>query len=535
MLTVGCSAAANELNWTIGVDNQLVYQDVYSGERRETVNTTNFIVRPQLALDFQSKRTSAFWRATHNHVRRSLQDADVTNNYTNYAYGGTLAAIENLLTFTATGALNYQSTAVNGFLVDSFLLNSENLSKTRSNSFGANFTLPRGDYFGHSTRVNYSITESEQRENSPNRLDSDVFSIETNTYTGNDFERFNAQANTSFSVSERSVNGDYTNRRASGDMSYRLVSNLGVIVTASHEANQIESQNDVFSNARQFNSVGAGLIWREAENKRISVTWNRADNDSIEDNEDNKGYIGADIRWQFTQRTELSAGYTRRFFGESGNFSFQHRIKKLRTQISYTEEVTSFSRLIAEPGNLGVFVCTDGIAELSACFQPSSLNYQLQPNQEFVQFAPQNSEINDDLILRKGLSWQLGTELRRTKVSLNGRYFTNEYLESDRLSRTYSAGTSIAFAIGGKTNVSWSLNAAVTDNIVEGNRSNSEVLTSRVSLGRKIGRYFDLSLDFSYLQRDTDRDVFAGTAGNGLRGDLKERRVSLNLKYNLSK
>ena len=535
MLTVSCSAVANELNWTFGVDNEFVYQDVYSDERRETINSENYILRPQLSLNFTSKRTNAFWRATHNHVRRSLQDANVTNNYTNYAYGGSFAAIQNLLTFTASGALNYQSAAVNGFLVDSFLLNADNLSKTRSNRFGADFTLPRGDYFGHSTRLNYSITESEKRENSPNQLDSNVLSLSTNTFTGNDFERFSAQVNTDFSISERSVNGDYTNRSANGDMSYRLISDLGVIATASHEANQVQSENDIFSNARQFNSVGAGLIWREAENKRIAITWNRADNDAVAADENNKGYVGADINWQFTPRTQVSAGYTRRFFGESGNFSFQHRLRKLRTQVTYSEEVTSFSRLIAEPGSLGVFVCVDGITELAACFQPNSLNYQLQPNEQFVQFSSQNSEINDELILRKALSWQLGTELRRTKVSINGRYSTNDYLESDRLSRTYSAGTSIAFAIGQKTDISWTTNAAVTDDIVEGSKGTSEVLTSKIGLARKIGRYFDLSLDFSYLQRETEGRVIGAGGLGGFTGDIQERRVTLTLKYNLSK
>ena len=537
MQLVSLSAAANELKWAVGVDNEVVYQDVYSDEQQQTINSTNFIVRPQLSLNFTSKRTNAFWRATHNHVRRSLQDADVTNNYTNYAYGGSFAAIEDLLTFTASGALNYQSASANGFLVDDFLLNAENLSKTRSNRFGTDFTLPRGDYFGHSTRISYSITESERRENSFNQLDSDVLSINTSTYSGNNFERFAAKVTSTFSVSERSVQGDYTNRRVNADMSYRVISNLGVTATASHEANQVQSQNDVFSNLRQFNSVGAGLIWRQTQNKYISVTWNKADNDAIDANENNKGFIGADITWQFTPRTQVSADHTRRFFGESSNFSFEHRIKKFRTQIIYSEEITSFSRLIAEPENLGVFICADGVADLSACFQPSSLNYQLQANEEFVQFSAQNPVINDELILRKGLSWQLGSELRRTKVSLNGRYYTNDYLESDRLSRTYSAGTSVAFAIGPKTNISWTTDAAITDDIVEGAKGTSEVLSTKLSIERKISRYFDLSLEFAYLQRDTEGRVIGNGSGGfaGLSGDIKDRRVSLNLKYNLAK
>ena len=537
MQVVSLSAAANDLKWAVGVDNEVVYQDVYSDEQKQTINSTNFIVRPQLSLTFTSKRTNAFWRATHNHVRRSLQDTDITNNYTKYAYGARFAAIKDLLTFTASGALNYQSAVANGFLIDDYLLNAENLSKTRSNRFGTNFRLRRGDYFGHSTQINYSITESERRENSFNQLDSNVFSINTSTYTGKNFERLAAKVTSVFSVSERSVQGDYTNRRVNADMSYRIISNIGVSATARHEANQVQSQNDVFSNSRQFNSVGAGLIWRQAQNKYISLQWNKADSDAIDADENNKGYIGADIEWQFTPRTQVSADYTRRFFGESGNFSFEHRIKKFRTQITYSEEVTTFSRLIAEPENLGVFICADGVTDLSACFQPSSLNYQLQTNEEFVQFSAQNPVINDELILRKGLSWQLGSELRRTKVSLNGRYYTNDYLESDRLSRTYSAGTSVAFAIGPKTNISWTTDAAITDDIVEGAKGTSEVLSTKLSIDRKISRYFDLSLEFAYLQRDTEGRVIGNGSGGfaGLSGDIKDRRVSLNLKYNLAK
>jgi uncharacterized protein (PEP-CTERM system associated) len=537
MQLVSLSAAANDLKWAVGVDNEVVYQDVYSDEQKQTINSTNFIVRPQLSLTFTSKRTNAFWRATHNHVRRSLQDTDITNNYTKYAYGARFAAIKDLLTFTASGALNYQSAVANGFLIDDYLLNAENLSKTRSNRFGTNFRLRRGDYFGHSTQINYSITESERRENSFNQLDSNVFSINTSTYTGKNFERLAAKVTSVFSVSERSVQGDYTNRRVNADMSYRIISNIGVSATARHEANQVQSQNDVFANSRQFNSVGAGLIWRQAQNKYISLQWNKADSDAIAADENNKGYIGADIEWQFTPRTKVSADYSRRFFGESGNFSFEHRIKKFRTQITYSEEVTSFSRLIAEPENLGVFICADGVTDLSACFQPSSLNYQLQTNEEFVQFSAQNPVINDELILRKGLSWQLGSELRRTKVSLNGRYYTNDYLESDRLSRTYSAGTSVAFAIGPKTNISWTTDAAITDDIIEGAKGTSEVLSTKLSIDRKISRYFDLSLEFAYLQRDTEGRVIGSNIGGfvGLNGDIKDRRVSLNLKYNLSK
>ncbi|MFT6331653.1 MAG: hypothetical protein ACJAYN_003616, partial [Bermanella sp.] len=76
MQPLSSSASANELTWAVGLDNEVVYQDVYSDEQQQSINSTNFIVRPQLSLNFTSKRANAFWRATHNNVSRSLEDAD---------------------------------------------------------------------------------------------------------------------------------------------------------------------------------------------------------------------------------------------------------------------------------------------------------------------------------------------------------------------------------------------------------------------------------------------------------------------------
>jgi uncharacterized protein (PEP-CTERM system associated) len=141
--------------------------------------------------------------------------------------------------------------------------------------------------------------------------------------------------------------------------------------------------------------------------------------------------------------------------------------------------------------------------------------------------------VNDEIILRKGLSWQLGIQQRRTRFSLNGRYATNDFLESDRFTRTYSAGSLLSFQIGKKTNLSWTLNAAFTDEKFEGESGESKAYTSKLSLSRDIGRYFKLSVDATYLQRDIEGSILS--AGNGgISGDLKDRRIGLVLSYRLN-
>ncbi|MBF7072146.1 TIGR03016 family PEP-CTERM system-associated outer membrane protein [Glaciecola sp. MH2013] len=528
-------AQAQELKYTLSVDAENVFQDIYSEDDRQTLNTTNFIIRPRLNLSYRNKRASLTWGATHNHVRRGLEDLDVTNNYTNYNYRGSYDLVENLLQFTANGALNYQNVGASGFLVDDFLTNAQNLSKTRSNRYGLNLNLPRGDYFGHQTQIAYSNTESERNINSFAQLNSKVYNINTNTFSGNNFERFRFGVQTGFTISERPDNGDFASRQVDAELAYQIYNGFGALVSTSHEANQVSSSETSFSRLQDFNSIGAGIIWQAADNRSISLTWNRADSDAIEEDEDNKGYVGLDINWRFTPRTSLAAEYERRFFGEAGSFSFQHQIRRFRTQIRYSEEVTSFARLISNPDNLGVFVCTDGVSELAACFQPNSLNYQLAPNEQFVQFSEQDTEINDEIILRKALSWQLGVQQRRTRISINGRYATNDFLETNRLSRTYSAGSLLSFQIGRRTNFSWTLNAAYTDESIDGESGSSDVYSSKLSISRDLGRYFKLALDFSYLDREVEgRVLSSGTGAAGINGSLQDRRVALNLSYRLA-
>jgi hypothetical protein len=89
LLAIGVSASslhANELKYTIGLDSEAVFQNLFSEERNERIDFTNYILQPSLALNFKSKIANFNWSAVHNHVRRDLDTESVTNNYTNYTY-----------------------------------------------------------------------------------------------------------------------------------------------------------------------------------------------------------------------------------------------------------------------------------------------------------------------------------------------------------------------------------------------------------------------------------------------------------------
>jgi uncharacterized protein (PEP-CTERM system associated) len=526
---------ANELDYQLSFNTEAISQSVKDTEDGNRLDFKNFVITPSLSLLYTSKRLDGFWRANHQHVYRSVRDISTTQDFTNYNYGIDVSLVEKFLNFRINGALSNRSPSLNDFQTDDILLNSDNLSKTRRNNSSLNLNIPTGEYLGLTSILSYSDSKSERTETGFTGLENNVYSLSSNLVTGTNFQRIYGLLNTNVSLQKRPQgNGDVLSRQAQAELSLNLIDDFGLTLTATNEGNQVSSDNNVFSLSRNFSTYGAGLSWRKGIDRFITITLNKTEGNQLgQESQDDQTFVGLNTAWQFTPRTTLSARYGRRVFGESGEFSLSHSIKRLRTQLRYSEEITSFSRLESDPSSLGVFVCADGIRDLSACFQPSSLNYNLAPNEEFVQFSDQNTEISDDLILRQALSWQIGISKRRTRLSFNGRYSLNEYLESDRINRTYSAGIALGFQVGAKTDLSFSSQYAVSNNQFEGSRAESNSLTSILSVSRSIGRYFNVSLNARYLERKI-ADVFAIGSGQNLDGideDLKDRRITLRLSY----
>jgi uncharacterized protein (PEP-CTERM system associated) len=526
---------ASEIDYQVNLDAEAISQSVDDAEDGMTLDANNVVITPSLSLLYSSKRVDGFWRANHQHIYRSVDDSSTTQDFTNYNYGADVSLIDKVLNFRINGSLSNRAPNLNSFQTDDILLNSGNLSKTRRNNSSLSLNIPTGEYIGLTSTLSYSDSKSERTETGFTGLENSIYSLSSNLVTGSNFKRVYGLLNTNVSLQKRPQgNGDVLSRQAQAELSVNLLGDFGLTVTATNEGNQVSSDNNVFSRSRNFSTYGAGLSWRESNNRFITITINKTDGNQLgQENQDNETFVGLNTEWQFTPRTSLTARYGRRVFGESGEFSLSHQIKRLRTQIRYSEEITSFSSLDNNPSSLGVFVCADGIRDLSACFQPSSLNYSLAPNEEFVQFSDPNTEISDELILRQALSWQIGISKRRTRVSFNGRYSLNEYLESDRLTRTYSAGVVLGFQVGSKTDLSFSSQYAVSNNQFEGNNDESNSLTSTFSISRSIGRYLNVSLNARYLKRDIV-DVFFSGAGQNLEGideDLRDRRITLRVNY----
>ena len=504
-----------------------IHQNVKT-EENGTRSLTTLTVAPKVNATYQTRTFQGLWSGTYTHLERDNDDASQRQDYAEYSYSAQWVTFENLLSFQAAGALNYQNTNSANFLVSDFIANSDSLAKTRSNRLSSTLTLDQGDWVRGQGTASYSDTASERSITNNNALDNDSYQLTGNLINGDEAKYFLWSVTGTYQNTERGQanTGDFESRTGDGFIDTRVYGDWAIRLTARHEANQISDRDDTNSLVREFNSYGAGLTYRRAENRYISITANKSDSDLEED--DGETFIGLDMQWALSTRTRIAATYGRRFYGESASASIGYNSKYLRTSFSYTEDVTNTSRLLADPENLGVFVCPTATTSIADCFQPNSLSYTPSAGEQLVQLTSQNVEFDDNIILRKSANFQAGYDFSRVTLAFSWRYSEDDYLDEDRLRRTYSLGTNLAYKIGSYTNITSSINYANITGLgaEETFRGESDNWNASIGLEREFGRRLKASIDARYLEQEGDLNA-GGQFGN----NYTDRRISASVTY----
>ena len=505
-----------------------IHQNVKT-EENGTRSLTTLTVAPKVNATYQTRTFQGLWSGTYTHLERDNDDASQRQDYAEYSYSAQWVPFENLLSFQAAGALNYQNTNSANFLVSDFIANSDSLAKTRSNRLSSTLTLEQGDWVRGQGTASYSDTASERSITNNNALDNDSYQLTGNLINGDEAKYFLWSVTGTYQNTERGQanTGDFESRTGDGFIDTRIYGDWAIRLTARHEANQISDRDDTNSLVREFNSYGAGLTYRRAENRYISITANKSDSD-IED-DDGETFIGLDMQWALSTRTRIAATYGRRFYGESASASIGYNSKYLRTSFSYTEDVTNTSRLLADPENLGVFVCPTATTSIADCFQPNSLSYTPNAGEQLVQLTSQNLEFDDNIILRKSANFQAGYDFSRVTLAFSWRYSEDDYLDEDRLRRTYSFGTNLAYKIGSYTNLTSSISYAniTGQGAEEVFRGESDNWNASIGLEREFGRRLKASIDARYLEQKGDLNTGISQFGN----NYTDRRISASVTY----
>ncbi|MEC8416491.1 MAG: TIGR03016 family PEP-CTERM system-associated outer membrane protein, partial [Pseudomonadota bacterium] len=138
----------------------------------------------------------------------------------------------------------------------------------------------------------------------------------------------------------------------------------------------------------------------------------------------------------------------------------------------------------------------------------------------------------DDIIVRKSSNFQIGYDFSRVTLGMSWRYSEDDALDQDRLTRTYSFGTTLAYKIGSYSELNANVNYANieqrSDTLDSGE---SENWNATLGFTRKIGRNLSASANFSYIDRSGDL-INATSAGNGFFGsDFTDRKLSVSITY----
>ncbi len=505
-----------------------IFQEV-ERQDEDSLSLTTFSVIPQINATYQSRTFNGLWSGTLTHLERDNDDIGQTQDYAEYSYSAQWAPIGRTLVFQAAGALNYRNGDSSSFLVSDFLTNSNSLAKTRNNTLSSSLLIENNNWINAQGSASYSDVASESTSANDTPLDNDSYQL-YGSLTNGEYARYliwEVTGSYQNTASNQSSRGDFITRSADAFTDFRVLKNWAIRLTASHEANQISDRTDTNSITREFNSYGAGLTYRQAENRYIALTLNKSDSDTIED--DNETFIGVDLLWALSSRTEIGGSYGRRFYGDSASANMSYNSKHFRSSLSYSEDVTNTSRLLSNPENLGVFVCPVGAASIASCFQPASLSYSPSADEQFVELNSQNLDFDDRIILQKRTNVQMGYDFSRVNLGVSWLYSENDYLDEDRLQRTLSMTTTLSYKLGSYTNLNTSLSFARIDGQSEDNTydGSSNNLNATFGLDRSFGKHLVTSLDVSYLDKSGDLSFGGGLYGS----DYTDRRITLSVTY----
>lgn len=521
--------ALAELKITGKAEAEYIFQDVES-EAEGQLSLDTLQVTPSINASLDTRTFRGFWSGSLTHLERDKIDNSRTDTFEEYSYSLVWQPFDSFLQIEGQGALSYQNTNANNYLVSDFLNNSDSLSKTRSNRISASANFDRGNWVQAQGGIAYADVASERSTlNSGQALDNNTIELFGGISNGDSIQRVFWQLDGMYINTDRAQNNndEFITRSGDGFIDIAVIKRFGIRLTAAHEANQVSDRDDTSSSTRKFNSYGMGLFYRQSEDRYIAVTANSSDSDLDED--DDETFIGLDFKWALSPRTNLSGSYGRRFYGEAASFDASYNSKYLRTTLSYSEDVTNTSRLLANPQNLGVFVCPATTVSIADCFQPSSLTYQPDASEQLVQLTSQVIEFDDNIIVRKSTNFQAGYDFSRLTIALTSRYAEDDYLDLERLRRTYSFGTTLVYELGSYTNISTEITYA---NITQ--RSDQDDLDGgtdnwrgNIAIQREVGRYLTAAIDFTYVDQSGDIATGVGLFGN----NYSDRRISLSVIY----
>ena len=262
---------------------------------------------------------------------------------------------------------------------------------------------------------------------------------------------------------------------------------------------------------------GPGLRWLATPHIIIDLSYNFVADKTVSDD-----YVAANINWEPSARTSLTAGYNKRFFGDSYQLDFSHRTRRLTNKITYYESLEVFDRSNYQEVT-SEFWCpvNDFEGNPADCFPVN----QPPNNQGDYQLIPVSGLIlieNNEYSLNKRLAWSSILKLSRTTFALNIATNNRESLETKILDDYYDASLKATRKISPKSSLS--LTGSFRHTIFDKNNPGG---SRQEDYYRTVSSTYSISLASSLLSNFTLR--YINRSSTVARYTYDEVRAALNI------
>lgn len=321
------------------------------------------------------------------------------------------------------------------------------------------------------------------------------------------------------------ITGSYSDRKNNGRSarSYQVQATVGLITD--YKFNPFiryfdESYSGSVSNndLSQGESYGAGIRWQPIDLMIIDLSYNLAEDEELSDD-----YVAFDFNWQPTTRTQISANYNQRFFGDSYGLNISHRNKRLTNTISYNEQIQAFQRDNFEIFTESSLFCpVNQPLDINNCLP--NLDNETQPELFFELPIFDIRPVEDNQFsLNKRLAWNSILSLKRTTftvtISANEREDLNTGNTQDDVIFVFNASRQLNSRSQLSVNYQFSRNDFFTRNVDIDTERRDYYRSYTINYSRTLGKSLSVNLDLRHLVRASNTNL----------RDYDENRATLSI------
>ncbi|WP_286270950.1 TIGR03016 family PEP-CTERM system-associated outer membrane protein [Thalassotalea hakodatensis] len=360
---------------------------------------------------------------------------------------------------------------------------------------GLGYSVTNSD-FKIDSSISYSTTETEDRIG-----ERDGYSANITTSNG-------SGARTVFWDAQGSYQDQENNNRTS--KMYQSEIKIGVITAWKFNPfiRYYDEDNEGNLNQGQItesNSIGAGFRWEVTPRLNMDFSYNEPIGDNLDiDGNEQEEYVAVSVKWQPTIRTNLSASYSQRFFGDSYDFSFTHKNRRLTNTINYSEQLQTFTRDNYNFINLGFFWCPNGdTGSIENCYLPSAGDISFDDYQ-LVNISDYELIEDNVFSLNKGGSWTSELALPRTTFTFDLRANEREDLDTRLIDEYLSTSFEISRKVGARSTFAFKSSYSERKyQVGSSNEREDRYRTHTITYTKTLNKSLTFSVDLRHLNRSS--------------------------------